>query len=1016
MFHKKAIILISILFYSGLFYAQCGFDNKRTELQKDPSYVAFEKAAELRIQQAIKKRKTQAKNNSSSVLNIPVVVHVLHLGEAEGSGSNISDAQIQSSINNLNDFYRGQTANSPVDFEIEFTLAQRDPSCNATDGINRINASSLTGYSANGVNVNNNDGADYDDIKNLISWPQTDYFNVWVVTELDNNGGGSGFQGYAYFYNDTGNHGSVMMSSVFGYDPGNTNGWGLNSNGDNSTVVHEIGHYFHLYHTFQGDDADSDGVADRCPDDAVVGEQSDGCADTETHQRAFNCPVTNSCSNSNWIDNNTINNIMSYYNCTDRLTADQKTRVRAAMEGTAIVSSKGANVPDPSYTAPVAACSTNATSTNAAGITSVALNDVTFTSFSSASDGGNIDNTVSCSNYFEIDASVANTLEVGMFTVNFQQLGVWIDWNDDGDFEDDNEQQYLVNQGIVENTTVSVPLIYPTSIPYEDYVRIRLVTDIDERYTGATAITSACTTTLYRGQSEDYTIYVKPAQASNWTGTTNTDWATATNWSSGSVPTASDNVDIPSAPANQPIIGASTGASVNNVTIEGSLNIANGGSLKVAGTSTGNITYNLAILDTNWHLVSSPVVGEEYNNDWITANSIALGSGNNRAISTYDNGSPDIDTDDGGPDTATDHWRYFQASNNPVTFTSGIGYSNKRTASGNYNFTGTFPTTDITPAISQSTNNWNLLGNPYPSYINIATFLTENTNKLAAAYNAVYVWNGTNYTDLTTGYIHPGQGFFVHADVALDVATFTEAMQSHQTGVTFYKNNNPNIQLLISNGKATKTTEVSFEDGKTLGLDSGFDIGLFDGVATNLSVYSHLVRNNEGISFQKQSLPLNKITFTTIPLGIKADANKELTFSIKSENLPSNIKVYLEDKFTEKLILLSSNKEDYKITPSEKLNGTGRFYLHTSSTVLNIDNFNTELLSIFKKDKTTIRITGVKGNTTIKLYNIQGKEILQSFFNAEGFKDFSVMNITTGIYIVTVQTENSILKKKIILE
>ena len=108
---------------------------------------------------------------------------------------------------------------------------------------------------------------------------------------------------------------------------------------------------------------------------------------------------------------------------------------------------------------------------------------------------------------------------------------------------------------------------------------------------------------------------------------------------------------------------------------------------------------------------------------------------------------------------------------------------------------------------------------------------------MAGAYWAIYVWNGTTYTSLTSGSLHPGQGFFVNSDVASDVATFTTDMQSHQTGITFYKNSNPNIQLVVTDGNETKTTEINYKEGKTLGLDHGFDIGMLDGVATNLSVY-----------------------------------------------------------------------------------------------------------------------------------------------------------------------------------
>ena len=1022
------LLLITTLFFLNSYAQTCGFDIERAQLRQDPSYIQLEKVAEQRIQEAIEKRSLSKRSGAPiEVLTIPVVMHVLHLGEAVGTGINISDAQIQSSINNLNDFYRGQTAGSSLDFGVEFILAKRDPSNNATDGINRINASSLAGYSDHGVNVKNSNGASYSDIIALSNWPQTDYFNIWIVSELDGNDGGFGYQGYAYFYNEASSfHGSVMMASVFGYDPGNTNGWGLNSNGDNSTVVHELGHYFHLHHTFQGD---GDGSA--CPADATVGGDSDGCDDTVPHKRETStCPTVNSCNNSaNWVDDNTKKNLMSYYNCTDRMTADQKTRVRAAMEATSIVSSKGGIVPDPTYVAPVTAeCSTNTGNlqNNASGILSVTLNDVTFSSSGTANDNGNIDRSASPNNYFEINTENTNTINVGVYSSNFQQLGVWIDWNDDGDFNDDAEQQYL-EEDIAANSTIQHQITYPTNIPYDDYVRIRLITDLDDRHAGS-LINSACYDSLEYGQSEDYALYIEPAAVSTWTGA-NTDWATATNWSSSTVPIAASILVIPDVP-NQPTIGSETAAVANNITIDanatltmngggsltidgnltqnGAFTINSGSSLIVSGTSAGDITYNLAIPDTNWHLVSSPVVGETYDDAWITANAIVSGTGNNRGISTYDNGTPNA---------TTLHWRYSQAGST-AAFTAGGGYANLRTASGNYSFTGAYPTADVTPAISQNDKKDNLIGNPYPSYLDIGAFITANTANMTSTHQAVYVWNGATYTNLTTGYIHPGQGFFISSNIASGTASITEAMQSHNSG-SFYRTNNPTINLTLFNGVSSKEAAINYLEGKTIGLDPRFDIGMFKGVASDLSVFTHLIEGHQEVAFETQALPNTDLESMIVPVGVKANANEEITFSLNAFNFAADLKIFLEDSLTNTYTRLDEANSTYTITTTKALNGIGRFYLHTSRSSLSVDEVvGLENVSMFKTDARTLRITGLQNNsnTNVTLFNLTGKQVFNTSFKSNGVKDIAVPKLATGVYVVKLKTDTGMFSKKIILE
>jgi hypothetical protein len=506
---------------------------------------------------------------------------------------------------------------------------------------------------------------------------------------------------------------------------------------------------------------------------------------------------------------------------------------------------------------------------------------------------------------------------------------------------------------------------------------------------------------------DDVSIVEMPPN--NWTGTVNTDWATAGNWDTGVVPTGANHAVISNVPVNQPVIGATTGALVNDLTVAdgASLSVTSGGSLIVNATSIGAITYNLAIPDTNWHLVSSPVVGEQYNDTWVTDNSIAIsGSTGNRGVSTYNNTTPHV---------TTEHWRYF-AGGSTENFVSGIGYSNLRTAAGNYSFTGTFPTADIVSTISQNDQNWNLIGNPYPSYIDIDAFITANTANLSGAFQAVYVWDGASYANLTTGYIHPGQGFFVNSNIPSGTASITKVMQSHQTGVTIYKTATPSFKVTLSDGTSSKETQINYLDGKTTGLDPRFDIGLFDGASSNLRVYTHLLKDNQGIKFSRQALPNSDLESMIVPLGVKVNAGKEISFSLEALNLPADINVFLEDKVANTIIRLDEENTAYNVTLSEALNGVGRFFLHTSSEILEVSNLDLVSVSIYSSDK-KIHLSGLpNGVSKITLYNVVGKVVLKES-TTKNRTSISVKNLSKGaVYIVKLITEKGLMSKKIIIE
>lgn len=78
------------------------------------------------------------------------------------------------------------------------------------------------------------------------------------------------------------------------------------------------------------------------------------------------------------------------------------------------------------------------------------------------------------------------------------------------------------------------------------------------------------------------------AQTTNtWTGTTDTDWNTTTNWSLTLVPTATHNVVIPASLTNYPILSSAASASTVEVESGASLTITSAGSLSVNGSKSG---------------------------------------------------------------------------------------------------------------------------------------------------------------------------------------------------------------------------------------------------------------------------------------------------------------------------------------------------------------------------------------------------------------------------------------------
>ena len=248
--------------------------------------------------------------DTAQVLTIPVVFHILHLGEAVGEVTNISDEQILSCIENLNHRFRGDVEALAAltdeydeyelslvkDAKIEFCLAARDPDNNPTDGINRYDCSNLTNdgesYALDGIASDGlSSGVSDSYIKNLFHWPEDKYFNCYVVSEINGNDGGGGVQGYSFVGSlGTGatgyRYGPVCLYNVTGL---NTGKFGRELN---STWAHEIGHALYLYHTFGVAIGAGGGSCEEEPNPCTYGDQVPDTPPTSTNQSCTSptCP------------------------------------------------------------------------------------------------------------------------------------------------------------------------------------------------------------------------------------------------------------------------------------------------------------------------------------------------------------------------------------------------------------------------------------------------------------------------------------------------------------------------------------------------------------------------------------------------------------------------------------------------------------------------------------------------------------------------------------------------------
>ena len=503
--------------------------------------------------------------------------------------------------------------------------------------------------------------------------------------------------------------------------------------------------------------------------------------------------------------------------------------------------------------------------------------------------------------------------------------------------------------------------------------------------------------------------------------------------------------------------GNSTAAVANNLTIEsgGSLTIAknsdltlsgnftNNGtmtlnsesdefsSIIVGGSSTGDIVYNRYVNTVGtgeWDLIGSPVDGLSIS-DFVTTNSSVLATnGSAYAVGYHDN------TDDS--------WTNYTTSTvgGAGNFDTSRGYQMATSSGATMAFTGSIATTDQTQSIINNNGNgnggrrWNLVANPYPSYLNANTnahasnnFLSVNASVIDSNFLSIYGWDadGSGYTiynnTSSATYIAPGQAFFVAAasSSAADL-TFTEAMQTTTGGDDFISlglaNTSSEFSLYLHEGQdKVATTRFYFDYGLGLGLDPGYDAGAYN---SSMALSSRLAEDDQGINMGINAMNIDSFEQTTIPLVINREAGTTFRISMEDSTIPDNVDVLLLDTQTQ--ISTNLRDQDFILTPQSDLSGMGRFYLKMGSNSLGGNDIEESYISIYKpSDRDCIVMEGLSNVQSghVTLYNIMGQEVIdQNLTPNQSTQNIPTTGLESGIYIIKLNADNLILTKKLIIK
>ncbi|MEL6561921.1 MAG: PKD domain-containing protein [Bacteroidota bacterium] len=423
-------------------------------------------------------------------------------------------------------------------------------------------------------------------------------------------------------------------------------------------------------------------------------------------------------------------------------------------------------------------------------------------------------------------------------------------------------------------------------------------------------------------QIDDFSISGTAVTAPlHWEGTVSNDWTAAANWENSILPGVDANVIIPESSETFPVLGSEItlnamlieddasfsvgedGAmSITDLYNEGTLTVESGGALALMGDRSGDGTETIERALTgnaSLSIIGIPVAGAtiaDFDADYIFE---------------YNNISQNFTTPSSGDVIAPGNG-YFVGSNT-VNFDLSVS--------------GTINSADVTKALTQGTDNFSMVANPYAAPINASDFFSNATNTSTTTGTA-YLWNdagvnvgglrGGDYISVNSvgvagGPLDPGngaagskstadfdgsfnsmQGFFVEVASRGNVV-FQSSMQvlDDNGSDSFFKQSADGRQLVklaISGNGLYNDLIVALDEDATDEDDYSMDARKFSG-NEHISFYSM----NKQDKYAIQALPSN-VEQHEVSLGYQIALAGDYQLSVEAFEMPdSGLKAFLFD-------------------------------------------------------------------------------------------------------------------------